>query len=947
MAIQNVTDPFVTPQTPGDTYLGNESDQTYVIHPNFLGAGDVITIIDRGGDNVIELVGGLEIRSSIVTANEVLLTTKNGAQINLRGAATFTFVVGANSFAFPPIAGETQDFVTFATETLGVPADQMPQEGDDPVVITDPVKIVEGGGTVTPVDYILTADVTEVDEGGTVTLTLSNTNLPAGSEVAVAISGITADDVVGGVLPTVFVVGEDGTATLTIELAEDATAEGEEILTATVAGVDPVTVTVNDTSQDLTLTQALDALQAANEAVATAAEDMNAGLEGDDYATPYSADAEGVQEARDDAQAVFDDVEGDLDALLAETAAKNNLTVNGKTAVEKYLGDTAKLTESNLTNVLNEVQDEIDAETAIYSKDGEVSTYGGTFDLNNDTDNDRTTDDSVDQVLNLSRITVAKADDITINLAEFDENNKDGNGGGGRDTIILPNLANYAGVLTIDNMILGDDQDKGFDTLVAPGLDTTFNNVDVTVADDYLTFTLNGSDAGGSVVFNNLIKAETLAEDLVNPENMAALITADNALNFGITLDDGGNVTGVNVEKFASALADALNSDDYSFAALLQGYGNLKSSASTSGLESVGFTLADLQQEMLDAEQALADASTFQSDADLLDNVRVAINAYFGAGGRDVNANDDAGDDLLAMRDAIVDALAAEDDSLEIVDVVSEDLLIALSGVVELTDGEAVFVRSDRPDQGDGQGTWLKGEEVDGEFEWTYQPTSQEQALLDALSDVEARQELAIEVKEATTHFTDAAIANGEQLGAQLLAIEDRLDELADAEQAVDDAQAELDAANALIDGLESALADQADAEMWFDENGYALPINLDDNKSATNDGDIFLFQTSEGDAFSINGFGEAGDDILYFGGDFTLVSLADLGLEITDRVGDNTVMEIFWDQDGADLTLYVEADPAAGFDRDGLATSQMTTVTLVGVSNEDIVFENGSLTLG
>lgn len=86
MAIQKVTDAYILAQTSGDTYQGDSSDQTYSINPNLVQAGDVITIIDQGGTNYIELPDGLEITSSIVTATEILLTLNNGARINVRGA---------------------------------------------------------------------------------------------------------------------------------------------------------------------------------------------------------------------------------------------------------------------------------------------------------------------------------------------------------------------------------------------------------------------------------------------------------------------------------------------------------------------------------------------------------------------------------------------------------------------------------------------------------------------------------------------------------------------------------------------------------------------------------------------------------------------------------------------------------------------------------------------
>ncbi|MDZ7664856.1 MAG: hypothetical protein U5K27_05925 [Desulfotignum sp.] len=144
MAIQKVKDAYILAQTPGDTYQGDSSDQTYSINPNLVQAGDVITIIDQGGTNYIELPDGLEITSSIVTATEILLTLSNGAQINVRGAETFTFKVGQNLSA-GDTDGTDLDFETFAQDILGV---TVPAAGEDPV--EGATSTVNDDGTATP-----------------------------------------------------------------------------------------------------------------------------------------------------------------------------------------------------------------------------------------------------------------------------------------------------------------------------------------------------------------------------------------------------------------------------------------------------------------------------------------------------------------------------------------------------------------------------------------------------------------------------------------------------------------------------------------------------------------------------------------------------------------------------------------------------------------------------
>ena len=116
--LQKVNESYVIVQTAGDTYLGNELDQTYSLNPFLISAGESIVILDQGGLNTIELVGGLTITSSIVTSNEILLHFNNGASVNIRGANIFTFDVGANKVA--SVTGTEQNFTTFVTSTLGL-----------------------------------------------------------------------------------------------------------------------------------------------------------------------------------------------------------------------------------------------------------------------------------------------------------------------------------------------------------------------------------------------------------------------------------------------------------------------------------------------------------------------------------------------------------------------------------------------------------------------------------------------------------------------------------------------------------------------------------------------------------------------------------------------------------------------------------------------------------
>ena len=93
-------------------------DDTYIVTPTLMTAGQEVTISDVLGVNTLQLIDGLTIASSIVVSNALQLTLNNGAIITVLGADIFTFNVGGNNVA--GVAGVNKDFTTFATENLEV-----------------------------------------------------------------------------------------------------------------------------------------------------------------------------------------------------------------------------------------------------------------------------------------------------------------------------------------------------------------------------------------------------------------------------------------------------------------------------------------------------------------------------------------------------------------------------------------------------------------------------------------------------------------------------------------------------------------------------------------------------------------------------------------------------------------------------------------------------------
>ena len=95
--------------------------------------------------------------------------------------------------------------------------------------------------------YSLARSSASVDEGSSVTFTLTTSNLATGTSVPYTLSGVSSSDVSGGLLSGNAVVNSSGLATILVTLVNDVLSEGAEALTVTAGGASAST-TVNDTS---------------------------------------------------------------------------------------------------------------------------------------------------------------------------------------------------------------------------------------------------------------------------------------------------------------------------------------------------------------------------------------------------------------------------------------------------------------------------------------------------------------------------------------------------------------------------------------------------------------------------------------------------------------------------------------------------------------------------
>lgn len=133
---------------------------------------------------------------------------------------------------------------------------------------------------------------------------------------------------------------------------------------------------------------------------------------------------------------------------------------------------------------------------------------------------------------------------------------------------------------------------------------------------------------------------------------------------------------------------------------------------------------------------------------------------------------------------------------------------------------------------------------------------------------------------------------------------------------------------------VQSDSADLAEATATALEAVEAFEVELNETGTATEANDLFVYAE---EAITISGFGLQGEDQLYIGGDFTEQRLAD---DVTDtRLGDSATLEVFFQQEGNNAAIYVENEAFAG---NATNASDLTKITLTGVSIDDLQFENG-----
>lgn len=109
---------------------------TYIFSKWLIDADTKITITDSG-DNALQFINGLEVSSSMVAANAMMLTLSNGAVVTVLDAASYDYTVGGNPLENQ--SGLSFTYQTFVEDVLGVdmPSGSQISRGDAVTISSD------------------------------------------------------------------------------------------------------------------------------------------------------------------------------------------------------------------------------------------------------------------------------------------------------------------------------------------------------------------------------------------------------------------------------------------------------------------------------------------------------------------------------------------------------------------------------------------------------------------------------------------------------------------------------------------------------------------------------------------------------------------------------------------------------------------------------------------
>jgi len=229
----------------GATIKGGDGDDVIEINSASIGIKDSTVTLGSGNDRVtLKESGDNTISTDNVSFD--LGTGDDNLQL-MRGKAT---VAGGEGNDTLTIFGLSSNYAfTFKGTDLIVSAKNDPFT----VFTTRDVEIIQFNNqtidTKSLTAVTVTPSVTNVNEGGQVVFNVSTSGIAAGTSLPYTISGnnITAGDFKNGVLSGNLAVGQDGKASITLDVVADTITEGVETMVVSVSGKS-TNVTINDTS---------------------------------------------------------------------------------------------------------------------------------------------------------------------------------------------------------------------------------------------------------------------------------------------------------------------------------------------------------------------------------------------------------------------------------------------------------------------------------------------------------------------------------------------------------------------------------------------------------------------------------------------------------------------------------------------------------------------------
>ncbi len=469
-------------------------------------------------------------------------------------------------------------------------------------------------------------------------------------------------------------------------------------------------------------------------------------------------------------------------------------------------------------------------------------------------------------------------------------------------------LEQVGGEAPVDNseltealVALQDAQTEEADALAAIALADNANEDDgeAVVVDDAATANVNELNNWVGAYTEVMAQAELARAETQVGTDEVALLNAQSALRADRN-EVGTSATVTN--------GDYLDGDRLTDANLTAALNEIRGDiAATAGTATDVSALLNARTE---AQSELAgDVAAEGTNRQIATELRAAIVAFAEAGG-DLSA------ELVAGGDKVSDLLADVNAALA----VQED--DAVGGVDELIGTIDTAAYTDLAPGPNGTGT----------------------AVNSAITVIEERDALEDAVVQAQASLTATSLGRDlADVEALIEARNEAIDLVAEEQEDLAASQQYFEELTALVEAYTSAGESVEDAAEALEALGVDNLVELAAASTAgtAGEGDLYLFSAENTGNVSLLNF-EA-DDQLFIGEGFARVDLAATDALATQRLGDASVLEVFFQQVGANTVINIEGQAFAG---NQLSTVDITSITLTGVSVEDVSFENGYVTV-